>query len=186
MSVPQTLPAVSATAGTPTPVYTGAVTAASSFVIKGGLATITLNASTLPFGYETGKAITLWGFTTATYFNGLTVNVVSNNTSNKSFSFKTTHADVSSTSDAGNTAISPTERFRGVRLEADKGNGTNAIYVGDGSVSASRYTTQLMYNSWSMYIWYGGDDVAAQDLDVSRIWVDTDSTGTKVQVSLVH
>jgi hypothetical protein len=184
MSVPQTIPAVSATAGTPTPVFTGAVTAAVSFSIANGLATIVLGS--LPAGYEPGKQVTLWGFSTATYFNGKAVTVSQNNPALFSFSFPFTHANVASTDDTGNTAPAPVQKFRGVRLEADKGNSSEAIYVGDGSVSASQYTAQLLYGGDQQAIWFGGPEVAAQNVDASRIFIDSSNTGAKVQVSLFY
>lgn len=182
MSIPQTIAAISATAATPTPIYTGAVTAAISFVISGGLATITLGS--LPAGYSVGHQVTLWGFTTATYFNALTITVTQNNPKLFTFSFPTTHANVGSTNDAGSTAPSPVQKFRAVRIEADKGNTTHAIYVGDLNVSASRYTAELKYAGVQQAIWIGGEDIAGQNIDASRIFIDTDSTGAKAQVTL--
>jgi len=189
MSNPQTIAAVSATAGTPTPIFTGAVTAAISFVISNGLATITMGS--LPAGYELGKQVTLWGFTTGTYFNGETVTVVSNNPALKSFSFTITHGNVGSTNDAGNTAPSPVQRFRAVRIEPDSGNGSShVIYVGDKNVSSSRYTTVLYLNPASppipTNIWFGGEGNLGQNIDASRIFIDTDSTGSKAQVTLFY
>lgn len=186
MSIPQTIPAVAATAGTPTPVYTGAITAASTFIISKGVATITLNAASVPVGYHLGKQVTLWGFTTATYFNGEAVTVTSVNPALVQFTFNTTHSDVTLTSDAGNTAPAPIQKFRAVRVEADKGNTTHAIYVGDGSTSASRYTAELKYAGNQQFIWFGGDNVEGANIDASRIFIDTDSTGAKAQITLFY
>lgn len=187
MSIPQTIPAVVATAGTPTPIFTGPVTAAVSFVISNGVATIILGS--LPTGYELGKQVTLWAFTTATYFNGTAVTVVANNHALNSFSFATTHADVASTADAGNTAPAPVQKYRAVRIEADKGNAANAIYVGDGNVSASRYTAQLLYSATAglqQSLVFGGMEIMAQNVDASRIFIDATTTGAKAQITLFY
>lgn len=182
MSVPQTIPAVSATAGTPTPIYTGPVTAAVSFSIANGLATIVMGS--FPDGYGVGKQTTLWGFTTGTYFNGKVITVSQNNPEQNSFSFPFTQGNVASTNDAGNTAPAPTQKFRSVRIEADKSNSTEALYVGDGNVSASRYTCQLLYNGVQQAYEFGGSEVAAQNIDASRIFIDCSTTGAKAQVTL--
>jgi hypothetical protein len=182
--IPQTIAAVSATAGTPTPIYSGTPVAAVSFSILNGVATIVM-ASLPNIGYNKSQQVTLWGFTTATYFNGLTVTSVANNPAALSFSFATTHANVTSTADAGNTAPDPAQKFRGVRIEPDKGNAASYIYVGDGNVSVTRYTTQLLWVSGAQNnIWFGGPENAAQNVDASRIFIDTSSTGSKAQVTL--
>jgi hypothetical protein len=171
--IPQTIAAVSATAGTPTPIYSGTPVAAVSFSILNGVATIVL-ASLPNIGYNKSQQVTLWGFTTATYFNGLTVTSVANNPAALSFSFATTH-----------TAPDPAQKFRGVRIEPDKGNAASYIYVGDGNVSVTRYTTQLLWVSGAQNnIWFGGPENAAQNVDASRIFIDTSSTGSKAQVTL--
>jgi hypothetical protein len=184
MSAIHTIAAVSATAGTPTPIYTGPVTAAVSFSISNGLATVVLGS--LPVGYGKGQKVTLWGFTTATYFNGLSVTVTENNPALFSFSFPTTEGNVGSTDDAGNTAPAPVQKFRAVRIEADKGNSTHGIYVGDSNVSSSRYTAQLLYGGVQQSIWIGGEGIVGQNIDASLIFLDTDSTGAKAQVSLFY
>lgn len=143
--------------------------------------------ASLPSGYEKGKQVTLWGFTTATYFNGLAATVIANNAARNSFSFTTTQGNVASTNDAGNTAPAPVQKFRAVRVEADKGNSTNAVYVGDLNVSATRYTAELLFGSGDQQsIWFGGPEAAAQNIDASRIFIDTSNTGSKVQVSLFY
>jgi hypothetical protein len=185
MAIIRTLPAVQATAGTPTPVYTGTVTAAVSFSISGGLATIVLSAGSPPvappFYNQWGQA-TLWGFTTATYFNGETVTIVSSNPAALSFSFHTTHADVASTNDAGSTAPAPTNTYRGVRIEADQGNSTHKIYVGDQSVTSSQYVACLTLTG-QLFVEF--HPFASQNIAANRIFIDTDSTGAKVQVTLI-
>jgi hypothetical protein len=189
MSILHTLVAVSATAGTPTPIHTGTVIVASSFSISKGIATIVLNAASLPsVGYNRGQQVTLWGFTTATYFNGDTVTVIANDFAQVSFSFATTYADVNSTSDAGNTAAVPLDKQRAVRIEADQNNSTHKIYVGDGyvtapgvsPVTAGRYTACLAL-AGQISVELVGDNI-----DASRIFIDTDSTGATVQVTLIN
>lgn len=181
MSEPRTIAAVSATSGTPTPIYTGTAIVSSSFVILKGLATVVLNTAALPsIGFNLGQQVTLWGFATATYFNGLTVTVTQNNPQAISFSFPTTHADVTSTSDTGNAAPSPVDKFRSVRIEIDAGASTHLIYVGDLKVSSSQYTAQLALAT-QLAVEFSGDNI-----DASRIFIDTDNTGTKAHVTLVQ
>ena len=189
---PQTITPVSATNGTPTPVYTGPVTAAASVLIKNNLATITLNISAFPsIGYNAGQQVTLWGYTTLTYLNGKTITVSQNNPVLKTFSFPYTHADVNSTNDTGNTAPSPTQKFSCVHLEIDDQASTNAIFVGDGTVAApgtspvasGRYLTKLLLAT-NPSVWIGGEGAVGQNIDASRIFVDTNHTGTEVQVTL--
>jgi hypothetical protein len=90
---------------------------ASSFSIQNGIATIVLSASLPSNGFNgpnraigtptgAGEQVILYGFSTATYFNGKKVTVLYNNGSN-SFSFAFNHANVSSTSDSGYAAASP-------------------------------------------------------------------------------
>jgi hypothetical protein len=184
---------VSLTAGSRTPVYTGAVTAAASFSIVNGIATIVLG-STLPAngynppGYSSpnggppagGQKVTLWGFTTATYFNGLTVDVIANNPALNSFSFNTTHGNVTSTSDAGSTAVAPAEQYRSVRLEVDQAAGAAKIFVGDLSVSSLQYAECLSLTGQIAVT------IASGNIPADRIFCDTDTTGKKVQVSLMY
>ena len=186
MATPQTIAAVAATAGTPTPIFTGPVTAAVSFSIANGLATIVLDADALPeIGYNLHQQVTLWGFTTATYFNGTTITITANNPPKVSFSFPTTHDDVASTDDAGNTAPKPFQSFHGVRIGADLGNTTKIIYVGDGNVSDSQYTAALTL-AGQTDIWFGGPENTGQNIDAHRIFIDTDETGSKAQVTLLY
>jgi hypothetical protein len=178
MSIMRVLPRVSATAGTPTPIYTGTVLAAVGFQITNGIATITCGS--LPAnGYNLGQEVTLWGFTTATYFNGLTVTVTANNPALFQFSFNTTHANVSYTGDAGNTAMMPMTKYMKVRLEIDQAASTYKIYVGDKSVSSTQYTACLQLSSQN---WVEIDD---DNIDASRIFIDTSNTGTYCQVTLL-
>ena len=191
MAGTRVLSAVSLTAGTPTPVVTGTVTAAVSFSITGNIATIVMG-SFPTFGYNPpsyfspnggppagGDQVTLWGFTTATYFNGKTVSVISNNPAANSFSFNFTHANVGSTGDAGNTAIAP-KQYRSVRLETDQAAGAGKIYVGDLNVSSTQYAETLSLTG-QIAVTISSGTIAAD-----RIFCDTSATGTKVQVSLQY
>jgi hypothetical protein len=130
--------------------------------------------------------VTLWGFTTGTYFNGTVVTVTANNPALNTFSFATTHANVASTNDAGKTAPAPVQKYRAVRIEADFNNSTNALYVGDGNVATTRYTAQLLYNGVQQWIWFGGMEIEAQNVDASRIFVTSTTTGAKAQVTLFY
>lgn len=180
------------TAGTPTPVYTGAVTAAASFSITNNVATIVLGSALPAKGYNPGAygsasgfpaggdQVTLWGFTTATYFNGKTVTVIANNPSANSFSFAFTHANVGSTADTGNTAVAPSEQYRAVRLEVDQSAGTAKIFVGDLNVSATQYAECLTLTGQIAAV------VASGTVPAERIFCDTSATSTVVRVSLMY
>lgn len=180
------------TAGSRTPIYTGAVTAAISFSITNNIATIVM-ASLPGKGYNPpaynsptggppagGDQVTLWGFTTATYFNGVQATVISNNPAANSFSFNFTHANVGSTADAGNTAIAPAEQYRSVRIEVDKGAAAANVYVGDLSVSATQYAENLKL-AGQIAVTLSSGTIPAE-----RIFCDTDTSTTKVQVSLQY
>ena len=210
MSALRTISSVSATAGTPTPVYTGTPVSAVSFSITNNIASIVLGAGNLPTnGYNGpngfpvknavgakqdifggvagpgaqpgyGQQVTLWGFTTATYFNGLTVTVLDNDPSTGTFRFAFTHANVASTADAGKTAPSPVERFRAVRIEIDQAATTNGLFVGDLNVSSTRYMAHLLLTGQIAV------EISGDNIDASRIFVDTSVTGTKAQITLVY
>ena len=194
MAGTRVLTAVSLTAGTPTPIYTGAVTAAASFSITNNVATIVLGSTLPAAGYNPGNVfnglassypggdqVTLWGFTTATYFNGTVVSVISNNPALNSFSFAFTHANVGSTADTGNTAIAPREGgYRSVRLEVDSAAGAATIFVGDLNVSSTRYVANLKLTGQIAVT------IASGTIPAERIMCDTTNTGTKVQVSLMY
>jgi len=211
MGIPRTLGAVSVTAGTPTPVYTGTVIAAQTFSIKNGIATIVLGASNLPKngyngpnGYPTqngttgskfdiyggtnggsggpagGQQVTLWAFTTATYFNGKVVSVIDCDPSNGSFRFYFTHADVNSTADTGKTAACPFQHYRAVRLECSQTNGTDFIYVGDLNVSSTRYVAALSLAGQLSV------EVAGENIPADRIFIDGTTSSDSVQVSLIY
>ena len=128
-----------------------------------------------------GQQVTLWGFTTATYFNGCTVTVLDCDPSRGSFRFYFNHANVSSTADAGNTAPIPVESFRSVRLECSQSNGTNIVYVGDLNVSSSRYITALTLTGQSAY------EVTGNNIRADRIFIDgSASSDCSVLVSVIY
>ena len=126
-----------------------------------------------------GQQVTLWGFTTATYFNGKTVTVIDNNPLLGSFRFYTTHADVNSTADAGNTAAALWSHYRVVRLECSAGN-TGIIYVGDLNVSATRYFAALsLTGQFSI-------EVASENIPGDRLWITGTVAADSVQVSTIY
>ena len=200
------------TTGWRTPVYTGPVTAAVSFSVTKGIATIVLGAGALPVngyngpnGYPTsnattdstfdihggvapgisgmGQQVTLWGFTTGTYFNGCTVTVLDNNplTGSFRFYFNNSGGDVGSTNDAGNTASAPSEHYRAVRLECDSANSTNVVYVGDLNVSATQYMAALTLTG-QLAIVITGDNIPAD-----RIMIfGSAGSDCAVQVTLLY
>lgn len=161
------------TAGKRVPAYSVSPTACTSFVIKNKLATIVV-ANTL----NAGDQVILYGFTTATYFNGIVLQVNAANAT--SFSFPFNHADVNSTSDAGLFALPPVERYRYVRIECDSTLSTHNLYVGDLNVSSSRYTANLSLAG--QIAW----DQNGEAIDVSRIMVDSDFSGAVFQTSVIQ
>lgn len=208
MGIPRTIGAVTAVKGTPTPVYTGTVIPAVSFSIKNGIATVVINVTDAPGGVfptngyngpngypnsgagdiqgkwpaANGQQVTLWGFSTATYFNGKVVSVLDCNPAAGSFRFYFNHADVASTNDTGNTAACPFQHYRAVRLECGQGLSTDIIYVGDLNVSSTRYVAALSL-SGQLSVEIAGDNIPAD-----RIFIDTSGTGAgdTVQVSLLY
>jgi hypothetical protein len=70
--------------------------AATSFSITSNVATVTGTNN-----FTSGETIILDGWTTATYFNEVTVTVLSTGLSSSQYEFNFTHANVSSTSDTG-------------------------------------------------------------------------------------
>ena len=127
-----------------------------------------------------GQQVTLWGFTTATYFNGKVVSVIDCDPAAGSFRFYFNHADVTSTADAGNTAACPFQHYRAVRLECSLSNGTDYVYVGDLNVSSTRYIAAISL---------GGQlsiEVASENIPADRIFIDGTSGTDSVQVSLIY
>lgn len=208
MGVLRTIGAVVATTGSRTPIYTGPVIAAVSFVILKGIATISLGAGNLPAngyngpdgqpipyvagGYNSnvgkqgkfpaagGQQVTLWGFTTATYFNGLTVSVIDCNPTLGTFSFYFNHANVASTADTGNTAAAPSEHYRSVRLECSQTNGADFVYVGDLNVSSTRYMAALSLTGEIAI------EIDSQNIPADRIFIDATASTDSVQVTLLY
>jgi hypothetical protein len=127
-----------------------------------------------------GQQVTLWGFTTATYFNAKVVSVIDCNPADGSFRFYFNHADVASTADAGNTAASPFQHYRVVRLECSLNLGTDLIYVGDLNVSSTRYFAVLsLTGQFSI-------EIASENIPADRIWITGTGASDSVQVSLVY
>jgi hypothetical protein len=210
MGVPRTIGAVTVTSGTPTPVFTGTIIAAETFSITNGIATIVLGNANFPKngynpanGYPApnattgskfdiagpgagsgspagGQQVTLWGFATATYFNGKVVSVINCDPVAGSFSFYFNHANVNSTSDAGNTAACPFQHYRAVRIECGQGNGTDIVYVGDLNVSSSRYVAALSLTGQLSV------EIASENIPADRIFIDGTSSSDTVQVSLIY
>ena len=128
-----------------------------------------------------GQKVVLWGFTTATYFNGKTVTVLDNNPATGAFRFYFTNADVASTADTGNTAPSPVERFRSVRIECDAANSTNIVYVGDLNVTATQYAAALTLAgqlAWSI----SGDNIDASQIEI----FGSSASNCSVHISLIY
>lgn len=194
-------PALLAAAG-----YTPAPIAAISFSILKGIATVVLGSANLPKngyngpnGYPTqngttgskfdiqgkwpaanGQQVVLWGFTTATYFNGLVISVLDCNPSTGSFRFYINNADVASTADAGNTAAIPFQAYRVLRIEAGQANGaTDLVYVGDGKVSSTRYITAL--TGPGAFV-----EIASDNIRADRIFLDGTSGSDTCQISVIY
>jgi hypothetical protein len=151
----------------------------SQFDIHGGI-NASRGAAAQGGGPAGGQQVTLWGFTTATYFNGKVVSVIDCNPVNGSFRFYFNHANVSSTADAGNTAASPFQHYRAVRLECSQTLGTDFIYVGDLNVSSTRYVAALSLAGQSSI------EIASENIPADRIFIDGTTTGDSVQVSLIY
>ena len=198
MGVPRTLGAVTANSTYAVPVFTGPEVNAVSFFITNGVATINLGAGNLPaVGYNgpnnpiqgnwpapNGQQVTLWGFSTATYFNGKNVSVIYNDPVTGSFSFYFNHADVASygspTSDAGKTAPIPVQSYRAVRIECGQALSTDLVYVGDGNVSSSRYIACLSLAGQLSV------EVAGENIRAERIFIKSSGATDVVQVSLIY
>lgn len=174
---------VAATAGTPTPVFTGPssnLLTASTFSITRGIATVVVDNSydSNPWTpYSVGSLVGLYGFTTATYFNGVPVRVL--DATPHQFRFYFAHANVNSTSDAGKCFVMP-QTYRTVRLVIAEDAGSGKIYVGDGTVSATNYDEVLSLTGKTFFE-LDGDAIPA-----GRVHIDTDTSTTKVQVSLAY
>jgi len=184
----------------------GVVIAAVSFSIKNNIATIVMgslptNGYNGPNGYPTanattgsrfdlqsvspaanGQKVVLWGFSTATYFNGKVVTVRDCDPSTLSFSFYFKHADVNSTNDTGNTAPAPAQHYRAIRLECGQSLSTDLIYVGDGNVSSTQYMACLSL-AGQLAI-----EIASDNIPPEGIWIDTSgsSSNDRVMVTVIY
>jgi hypothetical protein len=127
-----------------------------------------------------GQQVTLWGFTTATYFNGKRITVIDNNPATNSFRFYFTHADVAVTADTGKTAPSPLQHYRAIRLEGGQGNGTDVVYVGDLNVSATQYMAALTL-AGQMSI-----EIASENIPPEGLFIDGTAGTDTVQVTLIY
>lgn len=211
MGTPRTLARVTSVNSAITPIFTGAVTAAVSFSITNNIATIVLGAGNLPTtgyngpnGYPPsnnskfdiyggvnghssggpagGQQVMLWGFATATYFNGKTVTVLDNDPTTGAFRFYFTHANVGSTADTGNTAPIPVQRYRAVRIECAQNLGTDLVYVGDLNVSSTQYVAALSLTGQLSVV------ISSDNIPADRIWIvgSNGSGSDSVQVSLIY
>jgi hypothetical protein len=82
------------------------------------------------------------------------------------------------------TAVQLTSTQIGVEvliIEADEGNGSKKVYVGDSSVSATKYATVLAAGESITLRVSSGWPV--NQLDISTVYVDTSSNGADVQWS---
>jgi hypothetical protein len=149
-------------------------TTGSKFDIYGGI-----NGSN-GGGPAGGQQVTLWGFTTGTYFNGCTVTVLDNNPSTNSFRFYFANADVASTSDAGNTAAAPVESYRAVRIEVDPANSTDIVYVGDLKVTPTQYMTALTPAGPNSIV------LASDNIRADRIFICASGSADTVHVTLIY
>jgi hypothetical protein len=133
-----------------------------------------------------GQQVTLWAFSTATYFNGKTVSVLDNNPAANggagSFRFYFNHANVALTTDtSGETAPSPFQHYRALRLECSQSMGAgDFIYVGDLNVSSTRYVAALSLAGQLSV------EVAGENIPVDRVFLDGTSSSDSVQVSLIY
>jgi len=142
-----------------------------------------IHGGTAPGISGQGQQVTLWGFTTATYFNGKRVSVIDNNPALNSFRFYFTHADVSATADAGKTAPSPFQHYRAIRLECSQSLGTDLIYVGDLNVSSTQYMAALSLTGQLSI------EIASENIPPEGIFIATNGASTAndaVQVTCIY
>lgn len=131
-------------------------------------------------GAAGGQQVVLWGFTTATYFNGKIVTVLDNHPLAGTFRFYFNHANVASTNDAGNTAPIPVEAYRAIRIECGQSNGTDFVYVGDLNVSSSRYIAALSLTGQVAV------EISSDNLRADRIMLASTSTSDTAQISVTY
>lgn len=187
MSVVRTLPAVTvANAGTRVPVYSGpssALLTNTSYYILGNIAVFNVANSFTPNPTDsTPQQVNFFGFTTGIYFNGVVANILWATPTQFAIAFN--HANVGSAAapqaDAGSIFPTPRDQFQAVRIEVDKGAGAGVIYVGDLNVTSSQYAAKLSLTGQIAYVQSGNK------VDAHRIFIDTDTNGTKVQVSVTY
>lgn len=128
-----------------------------------------------------GQQVTLWSFTTATYFNGKRITVLDNNPATNSFRFYFKHADVASTADTtGLTAPSPFQHYRVIRLECSQTLGTDIIYVGDLNVSSTQYMAALsLTGQFSI-------EIAGENVPPEGVWITGTGPTDSCQVTLIY
>jgi hypothetical protein len=184
MSVVRTLPSVTvATPGQRVPVYSGPAAALltnTSYYISNGIAVFNVANTFTPNGADnTVQQVNFYNFTTGTYFNGVVANVLWATPTQFAIAFN--HANVGSAgapqADAGNIFPTPRDQFQAVRVEIDKGAGSATIFIGDLNVSANQYAAHLSLTGQIAYVQSGNK------VDAHRIYIDTDTSATKVQVS---
>ena len=127
-----------------------------------------------------GQQVCLWGFATATYFNGCTITVLDCNPATNSFRFYFAHANVANTADTGNTAPTPKQSYRAIRIECSQTIGTDFIYVGDLNVSSTRYITALSLTGQVAI------EISSDNLRADRVMLASTSTSDTAQVSLIY
>ena len=131
-------------------------------------------------GGGSGQQVTLWGFTTATYFNGKSITVLDCDPSTKSFRFAFNHANVGSTADTGNTSPAPFQHYRAIRLECSQSDGTDFIYVGDQYVSSTQYMAALSLTGQLAI------EIASENIPAERVMIDGTANTDSCQVSLIY
>ena len=187
MSVVRTLPAVAvANAGSRVPAYSGPAAALltnTSYYILNNVAVFNVANTFTPNGPDnTPQQVNFFGFTTGVYFNGIVAQILWAIPTQFAIAFN--HVNVGSAAapqaDAGSIFPTPRDQFQAVRIEVDKGAGAGTIYVGDLNVSANQYAAHLSLNGQIAYVQSGNK------VDAHRIFLDTDTNGTKVQVSVTY
>lgn len=132
------------------------------------------------FPAPNGQKVVLWGFTTATYFNGKVVNVIDNNPATGAFRFYFKNANVASTADAGKTAPCPNQHYRAIRLECSQSLGTDFIYVGDLNVSSTQYMAALSL-AGQLSI-----EIASENIPPEGLWIAGTAAADSAQVSVIY
>ena len=131
--------------------------------------------------------VTFWGVGTNTWLNQLTVSTYTV-VSTTAISFTSTaDSGFINGADTGSAIVTPVQRFRVVRLEADQFN-TGNVFVGDGTVSAGslspatigRYAALLSSTGQIAF------ELAGEGIDICLLWVLASVAAQYVQVSLVY